>query len=62
MVGHLTYHFDESSNFKIDKETGEIRLINLLDREKTDEYTVNVQVTDEIQSTNATVVIEVNFF
>lgn len=59
LTGHLQYLAEDSRHFKVDKETGEIQLISLLDREKIDKYKLNIQVTDEIQYTNSTVEIEV---
>lgn len=59
LTGHLQYLSEESTHFKINKDTGEIQLVSLLDREKIDEYKLRIQVTDEIQYTNSTVAIEV---
>ncbi|XP_063697547.1 cadherin-related tumor suppressor [Culicoides brevitarsis] len=59
LTGHLQYLSEDNKYFKIDKDSGEIRVTSPLDREKIDKFELAVQVTDEIQHTNSTVEIDV---
>lgn len=56
----LTYSMTSSTTmFSVDLSTGDIRLINNLDRETTQSYSINISVSDGTNSKDATVSFDV---
>lgn len=57
-------HFElvdgNDKHFELDKISGTLKLIDVLDRETTDLYRLNVRVSDGVQNTDSTVSVQVN--
>lgn len=61
-IGNIIYKIinGDQDKFVVDSKSGELKLINTLDRELKEEHEVKVQATDGIHYTNATVYVTVS--
>lgn len=61
-IGSLTFALESYEKvFELDKNSGMLKLIDTLDREKQDLYKLSIRASDGVQSTVTTVSIRVNY-